>query len=153
MFKRYLAPVGLILGFGIALALAQTANQGMQVSQDPTSPVGYDSVQGGIYLPGHLLTTNRKSVAPVISACGTGTPTVVGTDFAGVITTGSGASTACTITFGTAYQTAPNCQLTAGASMALTAAMQISAVSASAFTATYASSTSAKLFYLCVSAS
>ena len=46
---------------------------------------------------------------PVLSSCGTG-PTIVGSDTAGQITTGSGATT-CTITFSSAWNAAPSCIL------------------------------------------
>lgn len=46
--------------------------------------------------------------APAVSACGTGSPSVIGTDNAGVITTGTG-ETSCTLTFKTAFAATPVC--------------------------------------------
>lgn len=52
------------------------------------------------------LSTN--GAAPVVSACGT-TPTIRGNNYGGVITTGSGPISACTITFTPAFGTVPSC--------------------------------------------
>lgn len=149
--RKYLAPIGLILALGIGLAFAQSANQAVQLSQDPTGKVGYDNVQGGIYLPGHLLSTTRQAPAPVLSACITGgTPTLVGTDFAGVITGGTTASTSCVVTFGTAFQTAPNCVVSwqSGPLAAMSWA-----TSKTALTITQTSTASAQIAYICTSVS
>lgn len=147
--KKYLAPVGLILALGLSLALAQSANQAMQVSQDPTGTIGYDNVQGGIYLPGHLLSTTRKAPVPVLTACITGgTPALVGTDFQGTITGGTTASTSCVVTFGTAFQVAPNCNVSwkSGPLAAMSWA-----VSTTALTITQTSNASSQIVYTCVS--
>lgn len=48
---------------------------------------------------------------PTINSCGTGTPTISGTDMGGTITPGTSAST-CTIDFGEAWHAAPVCTLT-----------------------------------------
>jgi hypothetical protein len=45
---------------------------------------------------------------PVLSSCGTGSPTVTGTDHSGYFTTG-GTATACTLTFATTYTNRPAC--------------------------------------------
>ncbi len=148
--RKYLAPIGLILALGLSYALAQSANQAMQVSQDPTGTIGYDNVQGGIYLPGHLLSTTRKAPVPVLSACITGgSPTLVGTDFAGVLTAGTTASTSCVVTFGTAFQTAPNCVVTwqAGGPPATYSWT----TSTTALTITQASTASSKIAWVCTS--
>jgi hypothetical protein len=57
--------------------------------------------------PGHLLSTGA---APALSGCGT-SPNIAGTDLAGTILTGTGA-TACVLTFQRAYGTAPHCIVT-----------------------------------------
>lgn len=150
--KRYLAPIGLILAFGIALAFAQSANQGIQISQDPTGTIGYDSVQGGVYLPGHFLTTTRKGPAPSVTGatCGTTTPSVVGTDTAGVITVGTSATTSCVLTFGTAWGVAPVCILTPKS--AILAALSYT-TSTTALTITQTSTASNTIAYFCTSTS
>jgi hypothetical protein len=55
------------------------------------------------------ITTN--SAVPTLSSCGT-SPSVVGSNVAGRLVTGSAATT-CTITFATAYTNAPFCTVTA----------------------------------------
>lgn len=149
---RYLLPSALILAFGIAFGWAQSANQALQVSQDPTGTIGYDNVQGGIYLPGHLLTTTRKGPAPSVTGatCGTTAPSVSGTDFAGVITVGTSATTSCVLTFGTAFGTAPVCLLTPKS--AILAALSY-ATSTTALTITQTSTANNTIAYLCTSAS
>jgi hypothetical protein len=108
--KKYLLPSALILALGLSLAWAQNINKAVQLSQDPTGMVGYDT-GNNIYLPGHLLTTTRGSPAPVASACGSTGLTNTGTDLVGQITVGGSAATACTLTFGTAFLAAPTCLL------------------------------------------
>ena len=60
---------------------------------------------GGYDNSGHMFTSGP---APAISSCGTGSPTVVGDDNGGTITTGTAATT-CTLTFAKAWQKAPYC--------------------------------------------
>jgi Pectate lyase superfamily protein len=92
-----------------------------------TSPVFVKS-------PGKILTGNA---APAASACGTG-PTITGSDHAGIIATGTGA-TACTVTFNAAYVSAPFCTITPQAKASnldftrSNTAITMSSVSASAF--------------------
>jgi hypothetical protein len=49
---------------------------------------------------------------PVLSSCGSGSPTVTGTDAAGFFTTG-GTVTTCTLTFATTYTNRPSCVVSA----------------------------------------
>lgn len=147
--SRHFLPIALILALGGTFAIGQNANQALQVSQDPTGTVGYDNVQGGIYIPGHLLSVNRKAAAPVLSACITGgSPTLTGTDFMGTIVAGTTASTSCVVTFGTAFQTAPNCNVTwkTGPLAAMSWA-----VTTTALTITQTSNASSQIVYTCVS--
>lgn len=55
----------------------------------------------------HVATSGAK---PVATSCGT-SPSVVGNDTAGIITIGSTASDACTLTFDKSYEVAPACIL------------------------------------------
>lgn len=57
----------------------------------------------GIDNDGHKFSSGP---APIVSSCGTGSPTIVGDDQGGTITTGTGA-TSCTITFSKAYRNTP----------------------------------------------
>lgn len=150
--RKYLAPILLTLALGIGLALAQSANRAVQLSQDATGVVGFDSVQGGMYLPGHLLTTTRLGPAPTVTGatCGTTAPSVTGTDVAGVITVGTSATTSCVLTFGTAWGTAPVCVITPKS--AILAALSY-ATSTTALTITQTSMANNTLAYICTSLS
>lgn len=99
--KKLFLLVALILVLGLSFAAAQVITKSLQGSQDPRGPVGLDA-SNNAYLPAHL---NSQGGAPVLSSCGSG-PTVVGTDFAGVVTV---KTTTCTITFAVAYTNAPAC--------------------------------------------
>lgn len=98
--RNYILPSFLVLALASGLAFAQNINKGIQISQDPTGPIGYDT-NGGSYFPGHINSNTRVGVAPVLTSCGTA-PSFTGTDTAMRLTTGSAATT-CTITFGTAF--------------------------------------------------
>lgn len=149
MIRKYLGPIGLIFAFGLSLALAQTKS--VQLSQDGSGPIGYDT-SGGVYFPGHILSNTRVGPAPSVtgSTCGTTTPSVVGTDFAGVITVGTSATTSCVLTFGTAFGTAPVCVLTPKS--AILAALSY-ATSTTALTITQTSTASNTIAYICTSLS
>ena len=94
------------------------------------------------------------TAAPAISSCGGGTPSVAAnsTSVAGQFTTGTGAPTACTITFNTAWPTDSFCVISAASSgaAAVTILPYVSAHSASAFTVTFAAGlTSGSFNYHC----
>lgn len=151
MIRKYLGPIGLILVLGLGLAFAQNITKSVQLSQDGSGPIGYDT-SGGVYFPGHILSTIRVAPAPSVtgSTCGTTTPSVVGTDFAGVITVGTSATTSCVLTFGTAFGTAPVCVLTPKS--AILAALSY-ATSTTALTITQTSTASNTIAYICTSLS
>lgn len=102
--RKYLLPCILISGLGLAGATAQTFVRALQLSQDTSGAFAVDS-NNGVYFPGHILTTG---LAPTPTLCGTGSPAIVGTDFAGTLTEGTSAAT-CSIGFSRAYVTAPYC--------------------------------------------
>ncbi len=139
--------------FGIAafggLAIAQTINSSLQLSQDPRGPFGVD-INQGVYFPGHILTPVGRP-APVLTACSAGTGgSFAGTDYAGTFTQGNTASTSCVVTFGTAFVTAPNCTVTWNTGPL--AAMSWT-TSTTALTITQTSATTSKISYICTSAS
>jgi len=90
----------------------------------------------------HGLTT----LPTVAGSCGTG-PTIVGSDLAGKVTTGTGSPTSCTITFQKAFAVAPACvgndETTAAAVKAISTTTTL-ILSSGAFVA------SDVLSYLCV---
>ena len=103
--KRYLLPSALIVALAGGLAIAQSITKSVQLSQDPSGPIGFDT-NNGVYFPGHVLSTGPKPV-PALSSCG-GSTTVAGTDTSGTFTGTAGTAT-CTLTFTQAYLTAPYC--------------------------------------------
>lgn len=148
-FRKYILPSVLILALAGGLSIAQTINKALQLSQDATGAFGVDT-NNGVYFPGHILTPAGRA-PPVLSACITGgSPTLVGTDFAGLITGGTTASTSCVVTFGTAFITAPNCVVTWQTGPL--AAMSWT-TSTTALTITQTSNASSKISYVCTSAS
>lgn len=98
---------------------------------------------------GHVVVDDAVTASfPVISACGT-TPalTAGSSDFAGKVTIGTGVTTACTITFGTAYTNEPSCVVTPQYS----ATAYLSASSATAITVTLSADGAGQKFnYHCV---
>lgn len=84
----------------------------------PTGPsvTGSDTAHGIYFgtgrvgVSGHLEAGLGTGQTPAVSTCGTGAALATGSsDTAGKITVGTTAANACTLTFGTAYTTAPFC--------------------------------------------
>lgn len=93
---------------------------------------------------GHIITGGGLTT---LSACGT-VPSVAGNDIAGVITTGSGTVTSCSMTFANAYPNPPVCVLS-DSSTSITP--DVSAVSTSSVTFSFSSTlTSGKIYYHCL---
>lgn len=109
MYRKYILPSFLIFGLACGITFAQNITKGIQLSQDATGPIGYDT-NGASYFPGHINSTARVGARPVLSGCGTA-PSFTGTDTALRLTTGSAATT-CTITFGVPFVVAPACVVT-----------------------------------------
>ncbi len=83
--------------------------------------------------------------APALSSCGT-SPTIVGSDSAGEVTTGTGTPTSCVITFATAYTAAPVCIMR---DRTATSTLTSYAISTTAITVTSTAASSQKLDYVC----
>lgn len=152
MTLRKLVSTAFVVGLALCagFAVAQNISKSVQLSQDASGLVGYDT-SNNIYIPGHLNSTTRGGPAPVLSACITGgTPSLTGTDFMGTIVAGTTASTSCVVTFGTAFVVAPNCNVSwkTGPLAAMSWA-----VSTTALTITQTSNASSQIVYTCVSSS
>lgn len=106
--RKYLLPVLLILACFAGGALSQNITKGIQLSQDNTGPIGVDT-NNSVYFPRHMLFP--RTASPVLTGCGT-SPSIIGNDVVGKLTTGSAATT-CTVTFETAYAVAPACAISA----------------------------------------
>ena len=106
--RKYILPSALVLVLASVLAVAQTSYRALQLSQDTTGAFAVDSFYG-VTFPGHII-SNNGSLRAGPSISGTGTPTVSGTDTAGLITMGTSSTTA-TLLFGTAYAQVPSCSV------------------------------------------
>lgn len=147
-FKNTLLALFALLAIGLGATFAQNITKSVQLSQDGSGPIGYDT-NSGTYFPGHILSRTDIRPAPVLTGCATGgTPGIVGTDFFGTITGGTTTSTSCVVTFGTAFVTAPNCQVSWKSGPV--AAMSWT-VSTTALTITQTTTASAQIVYTCVS--
>ena len=80
--------------------VALTINTSLQTGLGDTTPTATLTVGGHIHTSG---------TAPTISACGAGTPSIVGNDNAGKVTIGTGVVTSCTLTFASSWTNAPAC--------------------------------------------
>lgn len=85
--------------------------------------------------------------APALTSCGTGSPAIVGNDFAGTVTIGTTA-TGCVITFNTAYAAAPTCVVSSRTAPGTTTPAYT--VSTTAITLTQASGSGNLWDYICV---
>lgn len=101
----------------------------------------------GLGFSGHIESGVSANMVPALSTCGTSPTLATGsTDAAGLITVGTSASNACTLTFGTAYNTAPFCVV----QNSLTgAAANVYTVSTTAIVWSSALADSSTLFYHC----
>lgn len=149
--KSALLPSALILACFLGGVFAQNITKAVQLSQDATGMIGYDT-SNGVYFPGHILSTTKGSPAPTVTGatCGTTAPSITGTDFVGTVTIGTSATTSCVITFGTAFVTAPTCLLTPKS--AILAALSYAA-STTALTITQTSTANNTISYMCSSLS
>lgn len=97
---------------------------------------------------GHIQTTATPPSGGTPTSCGTGSPTVVGSDNAGLITEGTTAS-GCTITFTTAFAARPFCNVTSETQLAAFAYV----VTASTIVITNTSTSGDLIDYTCIAQS
>lgn len=87
-----------------------------------------------------------STTVPTLSSCGT-SPSLVGNDNSGTITVGSVSATGCTVTFGVAWTSAPNCVIS-NQNMSITNALTYT-ITATALTISQTGLTNAKVNYNC----
>lgn len=127
----------------VALAGAAIAQRAVQTIPGDGGPLWFDA-QNNAIIPNHVLNTGK---APVLSTCGGADAAIAGNDLAGVVTVGSTPSTACVITFATAFATAPACVVSWSAGPL--AAMSYT-ISTTAITVAQTSTASNRLNYICI---
>lgn len=93
--------------------------------------------------PTHIAT--QQQTPPALTSCGSGSPTIVGTDEAGIVTMGTSA-TGCVITFNVAYTAVPFCVVTW---IATPLASQSYVTAAATITLTQTSTSGNKAQYIC----
>jgi hypothetical protein len=115
---------------------------------DNTYDLGTTTLRWRDFFLGRHINT-AGSTAPTVGTCGT-SPSITGFDTAGQVTTGSSATTACTITFGVAFVAAPTCVITDANGSITPAAFSVGTVSTSSVIINYASATSTKFNFICI---
>jgi len=147
---RYLLPSLLILALAGSVAVSQTITRAIQLSQDTTGAFGVDA-NNNIYFPAHILTpANTNTPVPTVSS-GATTPTISGTDAAGLITMNAAATTVVA-TFGRAYLSVPFC-IISPAGTATTSISYTVATTSLAITTSGAAGTNGVIRYFCPSLS
>lgn len=102
--KKLLLPSLLILALGLLAVNAQNITRSVQLSQDGSGPIGFDT-NNNVYFPNHENTNSQAT--PTLTQCGT-SPTITGTDTAGTVAAGSAAGT-CTINYRSTFVNSPSC--------------------------------------------
>jgi hypothetical protein len=152
--KRLALPLLAALAIGLGGVVAQNITKSVQLSQDGSGPIGFDTTNG-VYFPGHLNSTSTTpsydgascGVAQSISGVST-SRSIAGTDTAGAIQTG-GTATQCQVVFARAYLSTPWCVFSSN-----TGASPVGwTVSTAGFNVTMASAAGLRVSYSCMSAS
>lgn len=87
-----------------------------------------------------------QTTAPTVASCGTGTPTVAGTDVDGVITTGGGSPTSCQLVFNSTHSSTPVCTANVGSGVGV-----VTVTGATTAHVTFAlSATATSINYICL---
>lgn len=134
---RFAILIGLITAGAYALAQTQ-----VQTVPGDGGPLRWDSTGAAIMGTAHL---SSAGLAPALSACGTGSPTITGTDMYGTVVTGTTA-TGCVITFAKAFVGAPTCVLSPASGVLASFSYTISTT---AITVTQTSSSGNTITYMC----
>ncbi len=126
-------------------ALSQGGSGGFTVGSSSVSDLG----SGTIDAAGSIATGNHfrsRGSAPTLSTCGTGS-TVTGTDAAGEVINGS-SITSCTVTFASAYSSAPVCIVQDYSNA--TPTIYLTSFTTTGFKATWSANYNGVWFYICM---
>lgn len=95
---------------------------------------------------GHLSSQNNPGVS--VASCGTGSPSVTGSDHRGAITIGGGAPTACTLNFAIKWVLTPTCLAISNGNAA--AAVGITSISNSSVVFNFGAGAFSIIHYICI---
>lgn len=144
--KRFTLAFSALLAIGLSVAIAQNLNKSVQQSQDPTGVIGMDATNN-VWFPRHL--GNRGSAPTVAAGCGSG-GAVVGSDFSGTVTEGTGNVIGCQIAFRAAFGSSETVHCVIALKTGNTASPISWSVSAAGFHVTHAqAATSMPYSYYC----
>ncbi|MDP3768199.1 MAG: hypothetical protein Q8S13_09300 [Dehalococcoidia bacterium] len=100
-----------------------------------------------LLVAGHIHST---STTPTVGTCGTSPSLTSGTDVAGTVLTGSTGVTQCTLTFGTAWATAPECVVASDGNISPTVT-SVNSISTTTLVAVFSGSiTAGSWHYICI---
>lgn len=127
------------------VSLNVSSNSAVNIGTGTTNQnvtIGGDS--NDINIGSHLAFTGGSPGTP--TTCGTGSPSVIGTDNKGAITSGT-AATACTLPFNRTFTTTPVCVCSSNSSAV---ACSVTALSATSVTFGLSAALSGTIYYICV---
>lgn len=150
--------VGALLAASLGFAVAQSISlpyrsNGADTDAFQDVPGGQPNAQSQ-YLTGTVLrsyifgSNSLHTGAPVLTGCSGGSGTIVGTDYAFILTGGTTATTSCVATFAVAFNSTPVCSVTSQTAPATTTPSYT--VSTTAVTITQASNASEVYDVTCI---
>ena len=149
-----LGAVGLVFAGGLAIAQVTLPYITSIAATDAFQVIKGGAPQAGnvyasfLQLQSSIFTGNSQhtATAPALTSCGSGSPAISGTDWAGTVTVGTSA-TGCIVTFNTAYTGVPYCVVSS--QVAPGTSTPAYSVSATAITWVQASGSGGKFDYIC----
>lgn len=118
MLKKLLSAFLVGAFFSAGLATAQVITRSVQLSQDPTSPIGVDASNHLYLVNNNHLNSIAGNTPPTLGTCAGGTLVAGSTDFSGQVSGSSG--TSCIVNFGRTWGSAPRCVTSGSISSATT---------------------------------
>lgn len=103
-FRRLVLPLLAALAIGLGGVAAQNITKSVQLSQDGSGPIGFDT-NNNVYFPAHI---NNSGIAPALGT-NCSTATITGSDTAGRIVGVAATTGTCTVTFNKPYVATPFC--------------------------------------------
>jgi hypothetical protein len=130
---------------GNPIQLMTSGQSRLIVASDGAVGVGTTTPGAKLDVAGHVA---NSGAAATVGTCGT-SPTILGNDTRGSVTTGTGTVNSCVVTFNAAYSTTPFCVATWNGTTAPTTGISVSATTSALTVYFSASSPSASVIYHC----